>query len=195
MARSQGRSSWKNALTMGGGTFFIALAVGYGSQVFLGRITSIILTFTLLLLIIVAGIAFDIVGVATAAASEVPLHARAAKKIPGARQALGLLRNAERVASFATDVVGDVCSTLSGAVGAVIILRLAGQHGAEDLLVSTIMTAIISAVTVGGKALGKGFALRQANDIIFFVGRLLYGVEKLTGWRPFNYVPQKGRRP
>ncbi|WXJ95179.1 hypothetical protein MCACP_16630 [Neomoorella carbonis] len=195
MARSQSRSSWKNALTMGGGTFFIALAVGYGSQAFLGRMTSIILSFVLLMLIILAGIVFDIVGVATAAASEVPLHARAAKKIPGARQALGLLRNADRVTSFATDVVGDVCSTLSGAVGAVIILRLAGQHGAEDVLVSTIMTAIISAVTVGGKALGKGFALRQANDIIFFVGRLLYGVEKLTGWRPFNYTNQKGRRP
>ncbi|WP_258359203.1 hypothetical protein [Moorella sulfitireducens (nom. illeg.)] len=195
MARTQGRSSWKNALTMGGGTFFIAMAVGYGSQVFLGKITSIILTFSLLLIIIVAGIAFDIIGVATAAASEVPLHARAAKKVPGARQALGLLRNAERVATFSTDVVGDVCSTLSGAVGAVIILRLAGQHGAEDLMVSTIMTAIISAVTVGGKALGKGFALRQANDIIFFVGKLLYGIEKMTGWRPFNYTSQKGRRP
>ncbi|KYH31649.1 CNNM domain-containing protein [Neomoorella mulderi] len=195
MTRLQGRSSWKNALTMGGGTFFIALAIGYGSQVFLGRITSIILSFTLLMLIILAGIAFDIVGVATAAASEAPLHARAAKKIPGARQALGLLRNAERVASFSTDVVGDVCSTLSGAVGAVIILRLVGQHGAEDLLVSTLMTAVISAVTVGGKALGKGFALHQASDIIFFVGRVLYGVERLTGWRPFNHAPQKGRRP
>ncbi|PRR69867.1 CNNM domain-containing protein [Neomoorella humiferrea] len=195
MARNLGRSSWRNALTMGGGTFFIALAVGYGSQAFLGSITSIVLSFFLLLIIILAGIVFDIIGVATAAASEAPLNARAARKIPGARQALGLLRNAERVTSFATDVVGDVCSTLSGAVGAVIIIRLVGRHGAEDMLVSTLMTAAVSAVTVGGKALGKGFALRQANDIIFFVGRLLYALERVTGWYPFNYPSQKGRRP
>lgn len=194
MSRSQGRSSWKNALTMGGGTFFIALALGYGSQVFLGRITSIIFPFILLLFIILAGIVFDIIGVATAAASEAPLHARAAKKIPGSRQALGLLRNAERVASFSTDVVGDLCSTLSGAMAAVIVLRLVGQHGAEDLLVSTLMTAIVSAVTVGGKAVGKGIALRQANEIIFFVGQVLYGIERITGWRPFNYASQKGRQ-
>ncbi|BCV21772.1 hypothetical protein [Moorella sp. Hama-1] len=195
MAKAQGRSSWLNALTMGGGTFFIALAAGYGSQFFLGKITSVILSFALLLLIILAGIIFDIIGVATAAAVEAPLHARAAKKIPGARQGLSLLRNADRVASFCNDVIGDASGTLSGAVGAVIILRLVGQHGAEDILISTLMTAVVAAVTVGGKALGKSFALRQANEIVFFVGRVLYALEKLTGWRPVQNGSRKGRRP
>ena len=37
--------------------------------------------------------------------------------------------------------------------------------------------------------------IKKANDIIFFVGRLLYALEKVSGWRPFNYPPQKGRRP
>lgn len=194
MAKTQGRSSWLNALTMGGGTFFIALAAGYGSQFFLGKITSIILSFALLLLIILAGIVFDIIGVATAAATEAPLHARAAKKIPGARQGLMLLRNADRVATFCNDVVGDASGTLSGAVGAVIILRLVGQHGAEDILVSTLMTAIVAAMTVGGKALGKSFALSQANEIVFFVGRVLYTVERVTGWRPVQNGSRKGRR-
>ncbi|MGI9861209.1 hypothetical protein SDD30_07480 [Moorella naiadis] len=194
MAKTQGRSSWLNALTMGGGTFFIALAAGYGSQFFLGKITSIILSFVLLLLIILAGILFDIIGVATAAAVEAPLHARAAKKIPGARQGLSLLRNADRVATFCNDVIGDASGTLSGAIGAVIILRLVGQHGTEDILISTLMTAVVAAVTVGGKALGKSFALRQANEIVFFVGRLLHAIEKVTGWQPIQNGSRKGRR-
>lgn len=194
MAKTQGRSSWKNALTMGGGTFFIALAAGYGSQFFLGKITSIILSFALLLLIILAGIVFDIIGVATAAASEAPLHARAAKRIPGARQALTLLRKADRVTTFCNDVIGDASGTLSGAVGAVIILRLAGRHGAEDILISTVMTAVIAAVTVGGKAMGKSFALREANEVVFFVGRVLCTIERLTGWQPISSSPRKGRR-
>lgn len=181
---------------MGGGTFFIALVAGYGSQIFLGEITSIILSFILLILIILTGIIFDIIGVATAVAKEAPFHARAAKKIPGARQAIGLIRNADRVASFSSDVVGDASGTLSGAIGAVIILRLIGQHGSIDPLIHTLMTAIIAAFTVGGKAFGKSFALREANEIVFFVGRVLYGIEKLTRKQPFNYKngSKKGRR-
>ncbi|MDK2820069.1 MAG: hypothetical protein PWP31_34 [Clostridia bacterium] len=196
MAKIQSRSSLINALTMGGGTFFIALVAGYGSQIFLGEITSIILSFILLILIILTGIIFDIIGVATAVAKEAPFHARAAKKIPGARQAIGLIRNADRVASFSSDVVGDASGTLSGAIGAVIILRLIGQHGSIDPLIHTLMTAIIAAFTVGGKAFGKSFALREANEIVFFVGRVLYGIEKLTRKQPFNYKngSKKGRR-
>jgi len=194
LAKAQGRSSWKNALTMGGGTFFIALFLGYSSQIFLSHITSIFLSFSLLLLIILVGIIFDILGVATTAACEPPLNARAAKKIPGARQALGLLRNADKVASFSTDVVGDISGTLSGALGAVIIIRLLGKHGTEDLFINTIMMAIIAALTVGGKAWGKGIAIREADKIIFLAGRILYGVEKITGWYPFKNNDRKGRR-
>lgn len=195
MAKIQGRSSWKNALTMGGGTFFIALVLGYSYQLFITNFTSLILAFALLLLVILVGIIFDIIGMATAVAGEAPLHARAAKKIPGARQALSLLKNADRVTSFSNDVVGDICGTLSGAMGAVIIIRLLGQRGVDDFIISTVMTAVIAAVTVGGKAWGKAFALREANEIVLFVGQIMYGLEKTVGWRPFKQPPTKGRRP
>jgi len=180
---------------MGGGTFFIALVLGYSSQFFLVKFTSVIIAFALLLLIILVGITFDIIGMATAIAGKAPLHARAAKKIPGARQALSLLDNADRLASFSTDVVGDISGTLSGALGAVIIIRLLGQRGADNLIINTVMTAIIAALAVGGKAWGKVFALQEANEIVFFVGRVMYGLEKITGWYPFKQTPEKGRRP
>lgn len=194
MAKIQSRSSWKNALVMGGGAFFIALLLSYVSQAILGKITSIILSFLLLLIIILIGIVFDVIGMATAVAGEASFHAKAAKKIPGARQSLNLLKNAERVTSFANDVVGDISGTLSGALGAVIVLRLLGQQGAEELIASTLMMAVVAAVTVGGKAWGKVLALREANEIVFLVGRILYTVERITHWFPFKFVSGKGRR-
>lgn len=190
---NQGRRPWRNALSIGTGTFFLALLIGYISQTFIGHLGSLLVSFLLLMVIIVTGIAFDILGIAVAAASEPPLHARAARKVSGAKQAIWLLRNADRVASFANDVVGDVCGTLSGAIGASLLFRLLGSKGAENILLSTGMTAIIAALTVGGKALGKSFAIREAEEIVFLVGRVIALVERCTKEPLTNNSPRKGK--
>ena len=62
-------------------------------------IHSIIVSFIILLFIIFIGIIFDLIGMAVTAADEKPFHAKAAKKIPGAKQAIYLVR-ADRVAGF-----------------------------------------------------------------------------------------------
>ena len=61
--------------------------------------------FFILLVIIFVGIIFDVVGMAVACADETPFHAMASRKIPGAQEAISLLRNAERVSSICNDVV------------------------------------------------------------------------------------------
>jgi len=119
-------------------------------------------------------------GTAVAAAVEPPFHAKAAKKIPGAKEAVWLLRNADRVASFANDVVGDICGTLSGAIGAGILFRLVGGE-AGNALWGTAMTAVIASLTVGGKAVGKRMALSEAEDIVFWAGRFIAALERLAG--------------
>lgn len=42
------------------------------------------------------------------------------------------------------------------------------------------MTSLIAALTVGGKAIGKSFAIKNANDIIFRLGVVLAYWEKYT---------------
>jgi uncharacterized Zn finger protein len=42
---------------------------------------------------------------------------------------------------------------------------------------SVIITSIIAAVTVGGKAFGKSLAIRYSKDIIFQVGKILHFLE------------------
>lgn len=161
-------------MLVGSGAFFLAVLASTGSQALLESITSLVLAFVLLVVIILTGILFDIIGVAATAAKEAGFHAKAARRVVGAKQALGLVRNAHNVSSFCNDVVGDVCATLSGAIGAAIVFRLVDAKGTSyTLLASTLMTAAISGVTIGGKAWSKGLAIGQADEIVFQVGRFL----------------------
>ncbi|MHB1125345.1 MAG: hypothetical protein ACYC2T_00075 [Bacillota bacterium] len=180
----------KRALLVGLGAFFLAILVGYGSQGLLENIPSIEVAFALLLLIILVGIVFDVVGVAATVAIESPFHAKAAKKIPGAPQAIQLIRNADRVASFCNDVVGDISGTLSGATGVAIIFRLlTEQADGNKAIAGTLMTALVAALTIGGKAYGKSYAIGQANEIIYRVAKILAWAEVKFGLQLF-----KGRR-
>ena len=121
------------------------------------------------------GILFDIIGVAVTAADPRPFHSMAAHKEPGAREALMLLRNAGRVSSVCNDVVGDICGIVSGTTTAVIVVRLQAAFGLpESVALSVAVTALVSGLTIGGKALGKTVALNKSTSVVYWVGRFLH---------------------
>ena len=138
-------------------------------------VSGIVVAFLILMAIILIGIIFDIVGVAVASADEKPFHSMAARKVPGAQDAIKLLRNAERVSSICNDVVGDICGVVSGSASATIAAQvLQNFEFSLPQLVSLLMSALVAGFTVGGKAIGKTFAMNSCTQIISFVGRLLY---------------------
>ena len=128
----------------------------------------------ILLLFIGLGILFDIIGTAVISADTKPFHSMAAHKEKGAKEALMLLRNADRVSSVCNDVVGDICGIVSGATGAVIVARLQQALTLENILVSVGVTALTSGLTIGGKAMGKPFAMRQSTRVVYLAGRILH---------------------
>ncbi|HZK18717.1 MAG TPA: hypothetical protein VFD15_05320, partial [Clostridia bacterium] len=137
--------------------------------------------------IILTGILFDILGTAATAATETPFHAKAAKKVKGARQSIYLVSNADKVANFANDVIGDIAGTVSGALGISLVIYITTRIESLDQLTMTILvTATIAALTVGGKAFGKKTAVTHANEIIFLAGKVLFRVEQFTGARIFG---------
>ncbi len=147
------------------------------------RHMNLVLAFAVLLLIVILHIVFDIIGIAVAVAEETPFHALSAKRMPGAAHAIRLIRNAEKVAGFANDVVGDISGTISGAAGAAILVRLAVTGPSlGDTLVSVAFLSLIAAVTVGAKAAGKGVAIDDSFAITYAVGRLLHWLENHLGW-------------
>ena len=120
------------------------------------------------------GIVFDVIGVATTAADPKPFHSMAAHREKGAREALVLLRNASRVSSVCNDVVGDICGIVSGATSAVIVTRLQQSLSLESVLVSVGVTALVSGLTIGGKAMAKPFAMQQSTRVVYWAGRFLH---------------------
>mgnify|MGYP000882035369 CR=1 FL=1 len=185
----------KRAFIVGLSAFFLAVSIGLGSQSLLEKISSIIMAFSLLIIIILVGIIFDIIGTAVTAAHEIPFHAKAACKVPGAKHAIILIKNAEKVANFCNDVVGDVSASLSGAIGATIVGGILFNFSEHVLIIgSTIMTGVIASLTVGGKAYGKYVAINDSNEIIFKVGKILYWLEKKLGITFLKFPSRKGRK-
>jgi CBS domain containing-hemolysin-like protein len=175
-------------------TFILAIVISIVAQLLFVEVESFIIAVLILLVIIFTGIIFDMIGIAATAADEVPLLAKAAKKVPGAREALYLLRNADRFANFCNDVVGDIAGIISGVLGAFLVLRLVTSGFVqENPFFSIVATGLISAITVGGKAYGKSLAIDYSTDIILTFAYILTRVEAVLPGRLFfgNDLPPR----
>ncbi|MDN4074694.1 MULTISPECIES: hypothetical protein [Fictibacillus] len=153
----------------------------------------------IVLIIVLIGVIFDIIGVASTAANEVPFHAMASEKVPGARHAILITRNADRVANFCNDVIGDISGIISGTASAAVIVELTmnlghGEGTVFEHTISILFTGVIAALTVGGKAFGKSYAIHHATIIIFQVGRLIYFFEEKLKIKLFDTSSNRGKR-
>lgn len=143
-------------------------------------VSSMAVAFVILLFIVLVGIIFDIVGVAVTSADDKPFNSMAARKVPGSVESLRLLRKAERVSSICNDVVGDICGVVSGSASATIAAQLmVNFEFSWERLFSLVMSALVAGLTVGGKALGKTYAINSSTKIVHFVGRLIRGFHRI----------------
>lgn len=164
-------TAWVSLITVI--SFALSVVMSYISNEALAS-AGTILSFAVLLLFIALGIVFDMIGVASTSATEKEFHSMAAHRVRGARESVWMVRNAEKVSSICNDVVGDICGIVSGATGAVIVARLQKGLDLESVLISVGVTALISGATIGGKALGKPFAMNQSKRVVHLAGRFLH---------------------
>ena len=142
-----------------------------------GIITAILI----LLFIISVGILFDLIGTAITTAEETAFHSMSARKIKGAASAIRLIRVKDKAANFCNDIVGDICGIISGSASAAVIAFFAvNTSEPKMLLVSLVITGIVAALTVSGKALCKTVAIKYNNRIVYTVAKILslFGFEK-----------------
>jgi CBS domain containing-hemolysin-like protein len=97
----------------------------------------------------------------------------AAQKIKAGKTGLALIRKADQVSSFCNDVIGDICGVVSGSAAATVALRLAERMGMESLWVNLILCGLVSAITVGGKAIGKAIGLNYSVEIVTIVAKIV----------------------
>ncbi len=151
-------------------TFFLAVIISGISNVIVENCDFIVLLIITFIIIII-GIIADIVGTAVLTANESTFHAKASNKINGAKESIRLIKNASNIANFCNDIVGDICGIVSGSMGAMIAVSLAKYI--NNTLSALLISAIISSIMVGGKAIGKNIAVKKSDEIIFIVGKIM----------------------
>lgn len=176
------KQSIKFSLTIAVITFVLAAIFSSFSSTLLGNVSWII-GIIVVLIIVFIGIIFDMLGIAAAAAKDAPLHAMAAEKVIGAREAVLIHRNAEKVASFSNDVIGDISGIVSGSALTIVIIQIAQLLQKPDgstfqIVLSIVLTSFIAALTVGGKAYGKYYAIHYSTNILLYAGKVIYFIEQ-----------------
>ncbi|MBE6656869.1 MAG: hypothetical protein E7604_00325 [Ruminococcaceae bacterium] len=141
---------------------------------------AILMQFIVLLLIIFLGILFDIIGLAVATADEKQFHSMAARKIKEGKIAVAMIRNADKMSSVCNDVVGDICGIVSGATAASIAMRVFTDPSIS-FFGNLLVTALVSGMTIGGKAIGKYFGMNFSEDIIYVIAKLVRFIPMKTG--------------
>ena len=136
--------------------------------------------FAVLLAIIAIGIFFDLLGVAVTAAEEKPFHSMASRKVPGGSEGIWLLRNAGKVSSVCCDVVGDICGIISGTAAAVVALEAwAMVQSLSQRVVQLLLSALVAALTILGKAFCKQIALDNSTAIVQAAAKVIWRFKHL----------------
>lgn len=122
--------------------------------------TNILLATILILCLVGVSVLFDMIGVAVTASDIKPFLLNKNKTQKDIYISIYLIKNADRVNSVCADVVGDVCSILSGASGATICIILISHNiGISGFVLSVGLSSLIASINVLGKAIGKTYAM------------------------------------
>lgn len=162
-------------------TFFSTIIITYISDTLLAN-ANLIVSMLILVFIILFGIVSDVIGVAITATTAEPFNAMAAKKIPGAKTAVSLIRNAPRMSNVLNDVIGDICGIVSGATGVAIGAQLiAAMPDVSSVILTLVLSGLVAAATVAGKAVGKDLAMSHSVQIVFGFAKVISTFKKIFG--------------
>lgn len=134
---------------------------------------SIFVAFVFLLFLVIINILGDGIAVSSTACELSPLLSMASRKEKGAKTAIWLVKNAEKVSSILADVVGDIAGILSGGFAVIIIIKMFEEGSRENFVANIIISAVIGATIISGKAVLKQYALKNPLRIVLQFSKLI----------------------
>lgn len=150
-------------------SFVLSAVVNFGSELILTD-TKLWISILITVVIVLVGVFFDIIGTATTSCDIQPFLAMASRKVRGAKTAVSLAKKADAVSSVCNDIVGDICGIVSGGCASTIVLSILPN---KELWLSVLVYTVISTLTISLKAVGKGYAVKKANKIVFATAKVL----------------------
>ena len=156
--------------------------------------SNVVVALLICLLLVVISIIFDGIGVSVTNCDIRPLTAMAARRVPGSKRAIRLVQNSEKVSSICCDVIGDICGVISGACSAAIVMKIVLFAGdSYQLVFSIIASAVIAALTVGGKAFEKTIAIKNSKEMVMLTARIM-GIFSKEDRRDRKNASQKNKK-
>ena len=153
--------------------FVISIVFSFFSELITANATAFIAT-VIILVFIALGIIFDMIGIAITVADIKTFNSMATKQVKGAKLAVKLIQNNEKASSFCNDVIGDICGIVSGSAGVALATILSVRYDFELFTSTLIITAIIAALTIGGKAIGKSRAINKSTVILYRFSKIAH---------------------
>ena len=165
------RNLWSVKITVV--SFFVSAFISFISELTASS-EHIIVTILLLLFLTLCNILFDGIGVASTSCDLTPFVSMASRKVYGAKTALWIVKNNEKVSNVCSDVVGDIFGIVSGACAAAITLKIVlGMEELWQKLITVSISGVVSALTIGGKAFLKNIAIKNSKEFIMFIARII----------------------
>lgn len=152
--------------------FLISIMFSFISEVAIPNL-NIYFSILLALLFIFIGVIFDMIGVAVTTSNESVFNSMASKKRKSAKTAIWLKKNSDKVSTFCNDVIGDICGIISGSTGAVISINISNSLKCNQLITTIVIMSVISAMTIGGKAIEKTYAINNSNKIVYRFAKVI----------------------
>ena len=147
-------------------TFILSLILSTTEEILLPFVP-ITIGIIIVLIFIFIGVIFDMIGVSVTASDISVFNSMASRKVKGAKLAVKFKQNTDKVSSFCNDVIGDICGVVSGACSITIASNLSNILNTNFILLSILITAIVSSLTIGGKAIGKNIAINKSEIILY----------------------------
>ena len=158
-------------------TFIITILVS-GLSNYISNNTNIIVLIIITVIITIIGILFDMIGTSVLTAKESNFHSMASYKVKGSKKGIKLIKNRSNIASFCNDVIGDICGIISGSMGAMIAIYISNKLKIDITISAILISSLLSTITIGGKALGKKYAIKQSDKIILLISNILTKFKK-----------------
>lgn len=152
--------------------FLISMLFSFLSESIISNVGAVV-SVLLLIIVILIGVMFDMIGISVTVADIKTFNSMATKRVKGASLAVKFIKNAEKLSSFCNDVIGDICGIISGALASSISVILVNKFNLNLLATTLATTGVVAALTIGGKALGKGFAINKSNVILYHFSKVV----------------------
>lgn len=154
-------------------SFFLAAFFSFLSDL-TASFGNLIVILLLLIFLVLGSIIFDGIGVAVTSCDLAPLLSMSSRKVYGAKTAVKLVKNAEKVSNICNDVIGDIFGIISGGCSIVIVLEIMKiLPTVSQQIITILISSLVAAVTIGGKAILKEVAIKNSKDLVMFVSKFI----------------------